>query len=166
LDLVLNDFVAGATTGRLINILSDGSPWRPLIHVLDMARAIQWASQRPVESGTIFLTVNTGSNRWNYQVRDLALAVQRLIPEVLVNINKDAPPDKRSYRVNFDLFEHLAPDFQPEYSLLDTVSDLSRGLERIRFSDVDFRKGNLMRLNTIKELRQKQILTADLQIDK
>lgn len=165
LDLVLNDFVAGATTARLINILSDGSPWRPLIHVMDMARAIHWATQRPIESGTVFLTVNTGSNRWNYQVIDLALAVQRLIPQVQVNINKDAPPDKRSYRVNFDLFEHLASDFQPEYSLLDTVSDLSRGLEKIQFSDADFREGNLMRLNTIRELRQREILTADLQIN-
>ena len=70
LDLVLNDFVAGALVSKQINILSDGTPWRPLIHVRDMARAIDWAVQRDRRDGGAFLTVNVGSDTWNYQVKD------------------------------------------------------------------------------------------------
>ena len=101
LDLVLNDFVAGALASKRINILSDGTPWRPLIHVKDMARAIDWAVQRDHRDGGTCLTVNVGSDAWNYQVKDLAAAVAKLVPNVEVSINKDAQPDKRSYRVNF-----------------------------------------------------------------
>ena len=72
LDLVLNDFVAGAHAFRKITLLSDGTPWRPLIHVRDMARAIDWALDRPAEQGGSFLALNTGSDEWNYQIRQLA----------------------------------------------------------------------------------------------
>ena len=77
LDLVLNDFVAGAYAFREITILSDGTPWRPLIHVRDMARAIDWALERPAEHGGAFLALNAGSDDWNYQIRQLADAVAR-----------------------------------------------------------------------------------------
>ena len=63
LDLVLNDFVAGAVASKKITILSDGTPWRPLIHVKDMARAIDWAIGREISRGGSFLTVNAGSDR-------------------------------------------------------------------------------------------------------
>lgn len=164
LDLVLNDFVAGAMSSGLIDILSDGTPWRPLIHVLDMARAIVWAAQRPDDQSGVFLTVNTGSNHWNYQVKDLASAVQQVMPEVKVQINKNAAPDKRSYRVNFDLFESLAPDFQPQYQLVDTISDLKTGLNAIHFNDPGFREGELMRLNVVRSLREEQIIDTDLRL--
>jgi nucleoside-diphosphate-sugar epimerase len=164
LDLVLNDFVAGAIASKVIDILSDGSPWRPLIHVRDMARAIAWAAQRKADQGGSFLTMNTGSNAWNYQVKELAYAVKLVMPDVVVKINEHAAPDKRSYRVNFDLYERLAPGFQPQFSLADTIKELKRGLGDIGFSDPDFRKGQLMRLNTIKYLRENEIVTADLRL--
>ena len=102
LDLVLNDFVAGAVASKKITILSDGTPWRPLINVKDMALAIEWALLREKGLGD-FVAVNTGSNQWNYQVRDLAESVAKVMPGVEVSINKDAEPDKRSYRVDFSL---------------------------------------------------------------
>ena len=80
LDLVLNDFVAGAVASKRITILSDGTPWRPLINVKDMARAIDWAISRDVANGGEFLAVNVGSDEWNYQVKDLAEAVAKVIP--------------------------------------------------------------------------------------
>src|SRR3990170_2757956 len=70
LDLVLNDFVAGAVASRAITILSDGTPWRPLINIKDMAQAIDWAISRDITSGGEFLAVNIGSDEWNYQVSD------------------------------------------------------------------------------------------------
>ena len=75
LDLVLNDFVASAVINNRIEILSDGSPWRPLIHVKDMSRAIEWAILRDKNISTPYLAVNTGSSSWNYQVPELAKAV-------------------------------------------------------------------------------------------
>ena len=111
LDLVLNDFVACAITSGEITVLSDGSPWRPLIDVEDMSRAIIWAINRHKDNGGQFLAVNAGSNNSNYQVIQIAKAVASLIPNTKILINKDALPDKRSYSVDFNLYEGLAPDF-------------------------------------------------------
>ncbi|MEZ4826873.1 MAG: NAD-dependent epimerase/dehydratase family protein [Bacteroidia bacterium] len=154
LDLVLNDFVAGALTSGEISILSDGTPWRPLINVLDMARAIRWSHNRDASAGD-FLVVNTGSNVWNYQVKELAMAVQEILPEVQVSVNENAAPDKRSYRVNFDKFAAIAPDHQPQYDLKTSVQGLVDGLRGIGFGNADFRNSMLMRLNVIRDLLAK-----------
>lgn len=155
LDLVLNDFAAGALTAKEITILSDGTPWRPLINVLDMARAIRWSYERSNDNGGNFVIVNTGSNEWNYQVKDLALEIQHVLPDVKVSINQNAEPDKRSYRVNFDRFKSLAPNHQPQYDLNNSIIGLIEGLEAIKFKDQNFRKSQLIRLNVINELLTK-----------
>ena len=163
LDLVLNDFVAGALASKRINILSDGTPWRPLIHVKDMARAIDWALQRNHREGGTCLTLNVGSDTWNYQVKDLATAVAEVIPGVEVSINKDAQPDKRSYRVNFDKFTKMAQGFLPAVDLSNAVVDLRNGLTAMKFQDPQFRTGEFMRLVTLKRLRENGHLTDNLE---
>jgi nucleoside-diphosphate-sugar epimerase len=163
LDLVLNDFVACAVTSGRITILSDGTPWRPLIHVKDMARAIDWALGRESSSGGVFLAVNVGSNSWNYQIRDLAEAVAQVIPGVTVSINRDALPDKRSYRVSFDRFAELAPGHTPRVDLADAVHELKAGLEAMGFHDPDFRNSRLMRLKMLADLRAGGFLTELLE---
>jgi nucleoside-diphosphate-sugar epimerase len=162
LDLVINDFVAGAVASKRIDILSDGTPWRPLIHVLDMARAIDWAIVRKVELGGHFLAINTGSNEWNYQVKELAEAVAEVVDGCKVTVNPAAPPDKRSYKVNFDLFKKLAPDHQPVFQLKSTIIDLYKSLNEMEFNDPDFRKSNLIRLNVINQLKQNNFLDENL----
>ncbi len=162
LDLVLNDFVACALSSKHITILSDGTPWRPLINVKDMAVAIDWAISRPASIGN-FLAVNTGSDKWNYQVKDLAEAVASVIPGVEVSVNTEAPPDKRSYMVNFDLYRKLAPDHQPQYDLISTIKELRDGLEAMKFHDSDFRDSKLMRLKVLTTLQEKKELTEKLQ---
>ena len=163
LDLVLNDFVAGALASKRINILSDGTPWRPLIHVKDMARAIDWAVQRDHRDGGTCVTLNAGSDAWNYQVKDLAAAVSKLVPDVEVSINKDAQPDKRSYRVNFDKFTKLAQGFLPSVDLQNAVVDLRDGLVAMHFQDPNFRTGEFMRLVALKRLRESGELTDNLE---
>jgi nucleoside-diphosphate-sugar epimerase len=153
LDLVLNDFVASGVATRRIMILSDGTPWRPLINVKDMALAVDWAISRHPQLGGDFLVVNAGSDHWNFQVKDLAAAVARLLPEVEVSINKDALPDKRSYRVDFSRFRALAPDHQPQVDLDSTILELKEGLEAIGFRNSEFRSSSYMRLNVLKEFR-------------
>lgn len=162
LDLVLNDFVAGAVAARKITILSDGTPWRPLIDVQDMARAIEWGVLREPSNGGSFVAVNVGSNEWNYQVRELAEAVAAIIPGTEVSVNRDAAPDKRSYRVNFDRFRRLAPRHQPQIDLERSITELKHGLERMHFNDPDFRSSRLMRLKVLTELRAQGLLDEKL----
>lgn len=149
LDLVLNDFVAGAIASKQITVLSDGTPWRPLIHVRDMALAMDWALRRDSTHGGVFLALNSGSNEWNYQVSDLAEAVTEVIPGVDLSINTDAPADKRSYQVDFSLYKKLAPDHQPQVTLKAAIEDLAERLEFMKFSDSDFRNSQLIRLKVI-----------------
>jgi nucleoside-diphosphate-sugar epimerase len=163
LDLVLNDFVAGAIASRQIEILSDGTPWRPLINIKDMARAIEWAVTREADNGGEFLAVNVGSDEWNYKVKDLAETVASVIPGIHVSINKDAQPDKRSYKVNFDLFRRLAPQHQPKYDLVTTVQELADSLEEMDFKDRDFRSSKFVRLNVLRLLQRKGLLTETLE---
>jgi nucleoside-diphosphate-sugar epimerase len=164
LDLVLNDFVAGAVTSGEINILSDGSPWRPLINVLDMARAIRWSHERDSSQGGDFLVVNTGSDDWNYRVKELAMKVQSLLPNTKVSVNENAQPDKRSYRVNFALFKKLAPNHQPQHDLERSIKDLLAGFKEIDFKTNNFRNSDFMRLNVISKLSANGIIDKDLRL--
>jgi nucleoside-diphosphate-sugar epimerase len=162
LDLVLNDFVACALSSGEITVLSDGTPWRPLIDVRDMARAIEWAVSRPAERGGQFLAVNVGSDVWNYQVKDLANAVAASVPGTKVSINTAAPPDKRSYKVDFGLFRELAPEHQPLETLETSVARLRDGLAAINFNDRDFRNSQLIRLKVLERAIERNRLSADL----
>ena len=162
LDLVLNDFVAGAIASRKITVLSDGTPWRPLIDVKDMAAAVDWAVARDAASGGDFLVVNTGSNEWNYQVRNLAEAVAGVIPGVEVSINSDAQADTRSYRVDFGLFRSLAPHAYPACTLDETVVGLRDGLVAMGFNDQDFRNSRFIRLKILENLTSRGLLDGQL----
>lgn len=162
LDLVINDFVAGAISSGEITVLSDGSPWRPLVHVKDMSRAMAWALERDQENGGNFLATNVGSDEWNYQVKDLANAVAELIPGTTVTINTEAQPDKRSYRVDFSQYRRIAPDHQPLMTLESTILELKSGLESMKFSDENFRQSEYMRLKVLEAHLQADRLDAEL----
>lgn len=162
LDLVLNDFVACAMTSGEITVLSDGSPWRPLIDVEDMARAIFWAIGRKPENGGQFLAINAGRDEGNYQVSGLADAVARHVPGVKVSINANAPPDKRSYKVDFSLFKSLAPQSIPQVTLDQSIERLCKGLAAMGFADKDFRNSPYMRLKTLERHMADGRLGADL----
>ncbi|MEN3793066.1 NAD(P)-dependent oxidoreductase [Fulvimarina sp. MAC3] len=162
LDLVLNDFVACALTSKVITVLSDGSPWRPLIDVRDMARAIEWASTRNRDQGGQLLRVNTGSDVWNYQVKDLANAVAEAVPGTSVSINTDAPPDKRSYSVDFSMFKSLAPNHLPQVTLEQSIAGLIEGLSELGFTNENFRNSEFMRLKVLEGHMSTGRLSEDL----
>jgi len=166
LDLVLNDFVAGAAVDKKVTILSDGTPWRPLITVTDMARAIEWAAVRPLDNGGSFVAVNVGSDAWNYQVKDLAEAVADVIGGVDVSINSDAAPDKRSYSVDFSRFAKLAPDHQPVSTLEGTIKELYEGLCAMNFQESNFRDTWYMRLKVLREHVENDRLNSRLSWNK
>ena len=151
LDLVLNDFVACALSSGQITVLSDGTPWRPLIDTRDMARAIAWGVQRDPANGGQFLTVNAGAQSANYQVRDLAQAVARAVPGAQVSINTEAPADSRSYQVDFGQFAALAPDYLPQVTLDQSIGELVEGLSAMGFADADFRNSPMIRLRVLQQ---------------
>ena len=163
LDLVLNDFVACSVASRLITILSDGTPSRPLINTRDMALSIDWALARGVEPGGNFLAVNVGNSESNIQVGQLAQAVAQAIPGTRVSINKDARPDKRSYKVDFDLFKRIAPAHQPRVDIAESIRELKVGLESQGFRDTNFRNSTYMRLNILQELLSTGLLNGRLE---
>lgn len=162
LDLVLNDFVACALSQRKITVLSDGTPWRPLIDTADMARAMEWAATRSAEQGGHYLTVNAGANACNYQVRDLANAVAQAVPGTSVSINTQAPADSRSYQVDFSRYAALAPDHQPQVSLGRSIGQLIEGLTAMGFADADFRNSPLIRLHVLQGHIAQGRLSEDL----
>jgi len=163
LDLVLNDFVACALSSGRITVLSDGTPWRPLIDVHDMARAIEWAITRAPEAGGQVLTANIGSDAGNHRVRDLAAAVAAALPGTGVSINTNAVADARSYRVDFSLFRALAPEHQPHVDLHGSIAAVVHGLRAIGFTDAAFRQSpQMIRLNRLAALMQGGWLAADL----
>ena len=82
---------------------------------------------------------------------------------LIVSINKDAQPDKRSYRVNFDLFKKLAPEHQPKFDLIASIRELKDGLEAMEFKDGDFRNSKYIRLKVLTELREKGLLNEKLE---
>jgi nucleoside-diphosphate-sugar epimerase len=162
LDLVLNDFVASAlSTGKIV-VLSDGSPWRPLIDVKDMARAIDWALVRSEAPGK-YLAINIGRNDFNYQVKQIAEVVAGVIPGTETSINTNALPDKRSYQVDFSLFKKLAPDHQPLTTLVKSATEIKEGLQNMQFNDANFRESQLIRLKVLEKHMASNRLSTNLE---
>lgn len=162
LDLVLNDFAASALATGEITVLSDGTPWRPLIDVRDMARAIDWAITREPGPDDRFVVVNVGSDERNHQVRELAEAVAASVGDTSVSINTAAPPDLRSYRVDFSLYRALAPGHQPQESLASSIDGLVAGLRAIGFKDREFRRSSSIRLKMLTDHLDSGRLSTDL----
>lgn len=162
LDIVLNDFVANAYLNKNINILSDGFPWRPLIDVRDMARAIEWALNREIDNGGNFLVVNTGNNDQNFQVIELAKLIKNHINDINIKVNPNAQPDKRSYKVDFSLFKDLAKDYYPIHDINNSIKSLISLFEKINYNQHDFDNFKYIRLNILKKLKETNILNNNL----
>jgi nucleoside-diphosphate-sugar epimerase len=149
LDLVLNDFVATAFVTNRVDVLSDGTPWRPLINVSDMARAIEWAIVRPRETGGDRLVVNVGSDDWNFNIRALAEGVTSSRPGLSMSINEKAAPDKRSYKVDFSLYRQLAPEHQPIATIGGTIDALFDGVGGMGLTGADMKARRYARLQEL-----------------
>ncbi len=114
-DLVLNNLVAWAfTTGRVL-LKSDGTPWRPIVHIEDIGRAFLAVLAAPRET-THNLSINVGATKENYQIRDIAEIVREAVPGSVVEFAEGASPDPRNYRVDFSLIDRLLPGFQPQWT--------------------------------------------------
>ncbi len=161
LDIVLNDFVVNGLLSNEINILSDGSPWRPLIHVEDMARAIHWSIEDKNKED--FQILNVGNLNANYQVKEIAEAVHKVLPTINIKINKNASPDKRSYKVDFSFFNNLASGYQPKFSLEDSIIDIVKKIKLFNLNEQHITNSEFIRLKTLKDLIDKNLINSKLQ---
>lgn len=157
-DLVLNDFVVTALTQKNILVLSDGTPWRPLIHVRDIGRAVAWAAQVQREG---FNAYNVGSNMWTLTIRDLASKVAEIL-NVPYEISGKGNADKRSYCVSFDKFESVADGWLPLEQVDSAVAEMKEQLTLHQEKLHDFRHGPLIRLNMIRDKIKHGELDASL----
>lgn len=150
IDLVVNNLLSCAIAKGDIRIMSDGKPWRPLIHCKDIARAFIALADAPVEK-IRSKAINIGSNVENYQVKDVANNVQKLIPSAKIVFTGEIGNDPRDYRVNFDLLYRILPDFKLEYSLQSGMEELYEKLQSIHFSEKDFDGERFIRLKLLRK---------------
>jgi nucleoside-diphosphate-sugar epimerase len=149
IDLVVNNLLGSAMAYGEIRIQSDGTPWRPLIHCRDIARAFVAFAQAP-RPAVHNRAVNVGGNRQNYQVRDVADQVRRLMPHATVTFTGEVGADPRNYRVKFDLLNQLLPDFRLEYDLEHGMEELHRAMVDHDFGRQHFEGDQFVRLRTLK----------------
>lgn len=150
IDLVVNNLLACAVAKGKIAIKSDGSPWRPLIHCKDIARAFVALAEAPREK-VHNLIVNVGGNAENFQVKDVADEVKKLSPEADIVYTGEVGEDPRNYKVNFDLLYSMLPTFELEYTLQKGMHELHRKLLDHQFSEADFEGDQFVRLRTLKQ---------------
>ncbi len=150
-DLVLNNLVAWAyTTGR-IYIKSDGTPWRPIVHIEDICRAFIACLEAPREliHNQAF---NVGRNEDNYQIRDLAEIVKETVPECRIEYAPDAGPDKRCYRVNCSKIAQTLPGFQPQWNARKGAEELYNAYQKVGVTLEEFEGPKYQRIAHIKYL--------------
>jgi nucleoside-diphosphate-sugar epimerase len=149
IDLVANNLLGCAVARGDIRIMSDGSPWRPLIHCRDIARAFVAFLGAPREL-VHNQAVNIGGDIENYQVRDVADIVRHLIPAASVVYTGEVGKDPRDYRVDFARLGRLLPEFRLEYPLAFGMEDLLRQYRNNRFSAADFDGERFVRLRVLR----------------
>ncbi|HLH34427.1 MAG TPA: SDR family oxidoreductase [Alloacidobacterium sp.] len=161
LDVVLNDLVAWAhTTGR-VYIKSDGTPWRPIVHIRDIAAAVLAVLEAPREAvhNQIF---NVGQTEENYRIRELAAIVAETVPDCRIEYAADGGPDKRCYRVNFDKIRQALPHFRPQWDARKGARELYEAYRAAGLSFQDLEGGRYTRMRHIQHLLKSAQLTASL----
>jgi nucleoside-diphosphate-sugar epimerase len=149
-DLVVNNLLASALSYGEIRIMSDGTPWRPLIHCHDIARAFCAFAESPRDV-IHNKAVNVGGNDENYQVKDVAENVRRLIPDAAVVFTGEIGADPRNYRVKFDLLNQLLPDFRLSHTLESGMEELHSKMVEYGFTRSDFESDRFVRLRALKK---------------
>jgi nucleoside-diphosphate-sugar epimerase len=151
LDVVLNDLVAWAfTTGR-VYIKSDGTPWRPIVHIEDITRAILSVLEAPQEA-IHNETFNVGLTEENYRIRDLAQIVTEIVPGSSVDYAPDGGPDKRCYRVNCDKIRRVLPNFQPQWNARKGARQLYEAYRTAGLTLAEIENGRYARIAHIRKL--------------
>ncbi|MGB8030155.1 MAG: SDR family oxidoreductase [Terracidiphilus sp.] len=160
-DIVLNNLVAWAVTTGRVFIKSDGTPWRPIVHIEDICRAFVAALNAPREL-IHCQAFNVGSNEENYQIRDLAKFVKEIVPGCRVEYAKDGGPDKRCYRVDFTKIRNTLPSFKPRWNARKGARELYDAIQQVGLRVEDFEGARYRRISHLQQLISQGRLDATL----
>jgi len=161
LDIVLNDLVASAyTTGR-IYVKSDGTPWRPVVHIRDIIAAVLAVLEAPKEAihNEVF---NIGRTDENYRISELAAIVGETVPGCRVEYAPDGGPDKRCYRINCDKIRRAVPGFRPQWTARQGAQELYDAYRAARLTLEERESGRYVRISQIKRLLKTGELDSSL----
>lgn len=161
LDVVLNDLVAWAhTTGR-VYIKSDGTPWRPIVHIRDITAAILSVLEAP-QDAIHNETFNVGQTEENYRIRELADIVAEIVPGCRVEYAPQGGPDKRCYRINCDKIQRALPTFRPKWNARKGARELYEAYQAAGLSYGDLERNRYTRISRIQELMSAGTLDSSL----
>jgi nucleoside-diphosphate-sugar epimerase len=162
-DLVLNNLVAWAYASGRVFIKSDGTPWRPIVHIEDISRAFIAVLEAPIDvvHNEAF---NVGRNDDNYRVRELADIVKETVPGTEIEYASDAGPDKRCYRVDCSKIQRLVPAFQPVWDARKGAQELYETYKAIGLKVDDFEGVRYKRIAHIRSLISEGVIDKDLRL--
>jgi nucleoside-diphosphate-sugar epimerase len=160
-DIVLNNLMAWAVSEKLLYLKSDGTPWRPLVHIEDISRAFIAGLAAPTEA-VWNQAFNVGSTEHNYRIRDIADIVTEVVPGCQLTFASDAGPDKRSYRVDFSKLARVLPDAIPRHNARSGAEQLLSVLKSSRLTPGEFEGPRYQRIAHIKHLMATGVLADDL----
>lgn len=160
-DVVLNNLVAWAVTSGKVFLKSDGTPWRPIVHIEDISRAFIAAlgAPREVVHAQAF---NVGRNDQNYRIREIAEIVKETVPGCEVAFADDAGPDKRNYRADFTKISRLLPAFQPQWDARKGARQLYEAYRAVGLRLEDFEGPRFRRIDQLRKLMSEGFLGEDL----
>jgi nucleoside-diphosphate-sugar epimerase len=161
LDIVLNDFVAAAYTTGYVYIKSDGTPWRPIVHIRDIVGAMIAALEAPREAvhNQVF---NVGVTEENYRMRELADIVAEVVPGCRVEYAPGGGPDKRCYRVSCDKIGCVLPAFRPQWNARKGAQELFGAYQAAGLTAAEVERGRYTRITRIQELMKSGKLDSSL----
>jgi len=151
LDIVLNDLVAWAYTKGQVYIKSDGTPWRPIVHIRDIIAAVVSVLDAPRElvHNEVF---NVGRTDENYRISELAVIVADTVPGCKVEFAPGGGPDKRCYRVNCDKIRRVLPSFKPQWNARKGAKELYDAFRAVKLTFEDVQRGSYVRMDQIHRL--------------
>jgi len=160
-DTVLNDLVARAVSSKAVVLHSDGTPWRPVVHVEDVARAFHAVLEAPTEAvhGQAF---NVGAEHLNHQIRELAEIVVEAVPGCELRVLAEPQADQRTYRADFSKFARTFPDFEFRWTAREGVRELRRSFEEIRVTEETYADARFVRLKWLHHLLETGRLDDEL----
>ncbi len=160
-DIVVNNLVAYAFATGEVRMQSDGSPWRPLAHVQDIAGAFLAALDAPREA-VHDEAFNIGRDEDNHQIRDIAAMIEATVPDSTISFAAGASPDKRSYRVSFAKAAERLPGFAPRWTVQRGIQEMHAAYRAAGLTIEDFLSSRFQRIRRIRELIDAGELDDDL----
>jgi nucleoside-diphosphate-sugar epimerase len=160
-DIVLNNLVAWAFTSGKVLLKSDGTPWRPIVHIEDISRAFLAVLAAPpaVVRAQAF---NVGRNDQNYRIREIAEIVKETVPGCEIAFAEGAGPDKRNYRADFTKISRVLPSFKPQWDARKGARQLYEAYKAIGLKLSDFEGPRYRRIDQIRSLMESGKLGPDL----